>query len=168
VFADSICELLPVPIPFPVPSPLPEPPRSSPPDFASPFPGAFEVVCTSGAKGKCVRFGYKPWEQIADGSRVAMLSPEAARTALERSIEQMDPRTTDGHFDLSGRRRSGSAARSSWSWERPSRTSRLNNVHRRLESSFGPGYGLGIDTAPGEGTEVRLTVPKSHPGVRAA
>jgi two-component system, LytTR family, sensor kinase len=44
----------------------------------------------------------------------------------------------------------------------------LNNVHRRLESSFGPGYGLGIDTAPGEGTEVRLTVPKSHPGVRAA
>jgi len=44
----------------------------------------------------------------------------------------------------------------------------LNNVHRRLESSFGPGYGLGIDTAPGDGTEVRLTVPKSHPGVRAA
>jgi two-component system LytT family sensor kinase len=44
----------------------------------------------------------------------------------------------------------------------------LQNVHRRLESSFGPGYGLAIDTAEGEGTEVRLTVPKSHPGVRAA
>ena len=44
----------------------------------------------------------------------------------------------------------------------------LNNVHRRLESSFGPGYGLSIDSARGEGTEVRLTVPKSHPGVRAA
>jgi two-component system, LytTR family, sensor kinase len=44
----------------------------------------------------------------------------------------------------------------------------LNNVHRRLESSFGPGYGLGIDSARGNGTEVRLTVPKSHPGVRAA
>jgi two-component system, LytTR family, sensor kinase len=44
----------------------------------------------------------------------------------------------------------------------------LQNVHRRLESSFGPGYGLGIESAPGEGTEVRLTVPKSHPGVRAA
>jgi two-component system LytT family sensor kinase len=42
------------------------------------------------------------------------------------------------------------------------------NVHRRLESSFGPGYGLEIDAAEGEGTEVRLTVPKSHPGVRAA
>jgi two-component system, LytTR family, sensor kinase len=44
----------------------------------------------------------------------------------------------------------------------------LKNVHRRLESSFGPGYGLEIDSARGEGTEVRLTVPKSHPGVRAA
>jgi two-component system, LytTR family, sensor kinase len=44
----------------------------------------------------------------------------------------------------------------------------LQNVHRRLESSFGPGYGLAIDSAPGEGTEVRLTVPKSHPKVRAA
>jgi two-component system, LytTR family, sensor kinase len=44
----------------------------------------------------------------------------------------------------------------------------LQNVHRRLESSFGPGYGLTIESAVGEGTEVRLTVPKSHPGVRAA
>jgi two-component system, LytTR family, sensor kinase len=44
----------------------------------------------------------------------------------------------------------------------------LQNVHRRLESSFGPGYGLAIESARGEGTEVRLTVPKSHPGVRAA
>jgi two-component system, LytTR family, sensor kinase len=44
----------------------------------------------------------------------------------------------------------------------------LQNVHRRLVSSFGPGYGLGIESAPGEGTEVSLTVPKSHPGVRAA
>jgi two-component system, LytTR family, sensor kinase len=44
----------------------------------------------------------------------------------------------------------------------------LQNVHRRLESSFGAGYGLAIESAPGAGTEVRLTVPKSHPGVRAA
>jgi two-component system, LytTR family, sensor kinase len=44
----------------------------------------------------------------------------------------------------------------------------LGNVHRRLESSFGQGYGLAIESAEGEGTEVRLTVPKSHPGVRAA
>jgi two-component system LytT family sensor kinase len=44
----------------------------------------------------------------------------------------------------------------------------LQNVHRRLESSFGAGYGLAIESAPGAGTEVRLTVPKSHSGVRAA
>jgi two-component system LytT family sensor kinase len=44
----------------------------------------------------------------------------------------------------------------------------LQNVHRRLESSFGPGYGLTIESAEGRGTEVRLTVPKSHPRVRAA
>jgi two-component system, LytTR family, sensor kinase len=44
----------------------------------------------------------------------------------------------------------------------------LRNVNRRLQSSFGAGYGLGIESTAGEGTEVRLTVPKSHPGVRAA
>jgi hypothetical protein len=26
-----------------------------------PSPGRIELVCTSGAQGKCVRFGYKPW-----------------------------------------------------------------------------------------------------------
>jgi two-component system, LytTR family, sensor kinase len=44
----------------------------------------------------------------------------------------------------------------------------LSNVDRRLRSSFGPEYGLAIDSRPGQGCEVRLTVPKSHPGVRAA
>ena len=28
--------------------------------------GAFELVCTSGAQGKCVRFGYLPWRGTAD------------------------------------------------------------------------------------------------------
>lgn len=44
----------------------------------------------------------------------------------------------------------------------------VSNVHRRLQSTFGPGYGLTIDSTPGEGTVVELTVPKSHPGARAA
>ncbi|WAS95943.1 ADYC domain-containing protein [Nannocystis punicea] len=30
--------------------------------------GAFNVTCTSGAIGKCVRFGYKPWVTASDGS----------------------------------------------------------------------------------------------------
>jgi hypothetical protein len=27
----------------------------------------FELICTSGAQGKCVRFGYHPWETASDG-----------------------------------------------------------------------------------------------------
>jgi ADYC domain len=29
--------------------------------------GVFELICTSGAQGKCVRFGYHPWESAPDG-----------------------------------------------------------------------------------------------------
>ncbi len=30
-------------------------------------PGAFELICTSGAQGKCVRLGYHPWKMTSDG-----------------------------------------------------------------------------------------------------
>lgn len=30
--------------------------------------GVFELTCTGGAQGKCVRFGYRPWETQKDGS----------------------------------------------------------------------------------------------------
>jgi hypothetical protein len=30
-------------------------------------PNAFELICTSGAQGKCVGFGYHPWERAANG-----------------------------------------------------------------------------------------------------
>jgi hypothetical protein len=29
--------------------------------------GSFEIVCSSGAQGKCARFGYKPWLAAPDG-----------------------------------------------------------------------------------------------------
>jgi hypothetical protein len=29
-------------------------------------PNAFELICTSGAQGKCVRFGYHPWERATN------------------------------------------------------------------------------------------------------
>ncbi len=29
--------------------------------------GVFELTCTGGAQGKCVRFGYRPWEKQPDG-----------------------------------------------------------------------------------------------------
>jgi two-component system LytT family sensor kinase len=44
----------------------------------------------------------------------------------------------------------------------------LANVHTRLQSTFGPGYGLQLDSRPGHGTTVRMTVPKFRAGVRAA
>jgi hypothetical protein len=35
--------------------------------FEASDPGVFELICTSGAQGKCVRFGYHPWEFTRDG-----------------------------------------------------------------------------------------------------
>jgi ADYC domain len=35
--------------------------------LASADPATFELVCTSGAQGKCVRFGYAPWRMSKDG-----------------------------------------------------------------------------------------------------
>ena len=35
--------------------------------FVEAGPGVFELVCTSGAQGKCVRFGYHPWESAPGG-----------------------------------------------------------------------------------------------------
>ncbi|HKU97569.1 MAG TPA: ADYC domain-containing protein [Vineibacter sp.] len=37
-------------------------------EFKPAEPGVFELVCTSGAQGKCVRFGYRPWSRTADGT----------------------------------------------------------------------------------------------------
>jgi len=44
----------------------------------------------------------------------------------------------------------------------------LGNVHARLESTFGPGYGLAVDGDAGRGTTVVMTLPKFRAGVRAA
>jgi hypothetical protein len=35
--------------------------------FLDASPGVFELICTSGAQGKCARFGYHPWEGAPDG-----------------------------------------------------------------------------------------------------
>jgi two-component system, LytTR family, sensor kinase len=44
----------------------------------------------------------------------------------------------------------------------------IANVQARLQSSFGPGYGLEIESEPGHGTTVTMTLPKFRAGVRAA
>ena len=35
--------------------------------MAAAAPDRFEITCTSGAQGKCIRFGYKPWQTTSDG-----------------------------------------------------------------------------------------------------
>ena len=44
----------------------------------------------------------------------------------------------------------------------------LMNVQARLQATFGPEYGLGIESALDYGTTVTMTVPKFRAGVRAA
>jgi two-component system LytT family sensor kinase len=44
----------------------------------------------------------------------------------------------------------------------------VSNVDRRLRATFGEEYALQIDSAPGRGTTVVVTVPKFRAGVRAA
>jgi two-component system LytT family sensor kinase len=44
----------------------------------------------------------------------------------------------------------------------------IANVQARLQASFGPGYGLEIDSRVAHGTTVTMTVPKFRAGVRAA
>jgi len=44
----------------------------------------------------------------------------------------------------------------------------IANVQARLQSIFGPGYGLEIESEPDHGTTVTMTLPKFRAGVRAA
>ena len=44
----------------------------------------------------------------------------------------------------------------------------LGNVHGRLQSTFGEGYGLQVEPRNGRGTTVVMTLPKFRAGVRAA
>ena len=44
----------------------------------------------------------------------------------------------------------------------------LGNVHGRLRSTFGEGYGLELESEEGRGTTVVMTLPKFRAGVRAA
>jgi two-component system LytT family sensor kinase len=44
----------------------------------------------------------------------------------------------------------------------------LANVHARLQTTFGPEYGLEISSPAGGGTIVKMLVPKFRAGVRAA
>ena len=44
-----------------------------------PDPARFTITCTGGAIGKCVHFGYRPWERGADGASLADLYQTCVR-----------------------------------------------------------------------------------------
>lgn len=58
--------------------------------------GGFELTCTSGAVGKCIRWGYRPWEEGPGGSPLRAM--HAACTHMARADYGGDgtPHTRDG------------------------------------------------------------------------
>jgi two-component system LytT family sensor kinase len=42
----------------------------------------------------------------------------------------------------------------------------LFNVHRRLETIYGPGFGLRVESQEGKGTRVVVRIPRGFPGHR--
>lgn len=87
--------------------------------------GAFELACTSGAQGKCLRFGYRPWATGPDG--VSMQDRYNACIHMVRADYCGDgtPTTVDGTiidiFDDAGiqtpDRRAGFTFEAAWSPE---------------------------------------------------
>jgi hypothetical protein len=58
-------------------------------------PGVFELVCTSGGQGKCVRFGYRPWPG-ADGAGLRDLYNACIRMVRADYCGDNTPTTRDG------------------------------------------------------------------------
>ncbi|TWT15312.1 ADYC domain-containing protein [Reyranella sp. CPCC 100927] len=71
--------------------------RSTPQgDFKPAEPGVFELVCTSGAQGKCVRFGYLPWSRATDGTGLHEAYNACTRMVRGDYGGQGKPFTKDG------------------------------------------------------------------------
>lgn len=56
----------------------------------------FSLTCTSGALGKCVIFGYKPWRTAADGTPLAPLHQACTRAVRADYCGNGQPYTHDG------------------------------------------------------------------------
>jgi hypothetical protein len=63
--------------------------------------GGFDLTCTSGAIGKCIRWGYRPWEEQPGGPRLAALHQACVRMARADYGGDGRASTRDGvHIDL--------------------------------------------------------------------
>ncbi len=59
-------------------------------------PRRFFITCTGGAEGKCVRFGYKPWRQAADGTSLEPLYQTCVRMVRADYCGQGEGTTRNG------------------------------------------------------------------------
>jgi hypothetical protein len=64
--------------------------------FLEGSPGVFELICTSGAQGKCVRFGYHPWERAPDGGPIRPYYDACVRMVRADYCGDGRPWTRDG------------------------------------------------------------------------
>jgi len=59
-------------------------------------PARFAISCTGGAQAKCVRSGYRPWKQAADGTALAPLYEACVRMIRADYCGDGTPATRDG------------------------------------------------------------------------
>jgi hypothetical protein len=59
-------------------------------------PGRFSLTCTSGATGKCVRMGYKPWKTMPDGTSLRPYHTACTRMLRADYCGDGVPHTRDG------------------------------------------------------------------------
>ena len=74
--------------------------------------GEMEIVCSSGAQGKCLQLGYRPWSRLPDGSAILPAFNACVRMMRADYAGRGTPKTRDGTsvyvFDKLGIRRSHS------------------------------------------------------------
>src|SRR5262249_25709564 len=60
--------------------------------------GAFSMTCTSGAVGKCIRWGYRPWDEQPGGPPMRALHRSCVHMARADYGGDGRPSTRDGTF----------------------------------------------------------------------
>jgi two-component system LytT family sensor kinase len=103
-----------------------------------------------------IRHGIEP---LPDGGRVSV-SAEDAGSEIRIEVEDNGAGSDPGVFErlLGAAEPAPSAAREHVG---------LRNIDERMRAVYGDAYGLVIDTAPGAGTKITLTIPKYRTDVQA-
>ena len=68
--------------------------------FAGSEAGAFELACTGGAMGKCIRFGYHPWQTRAWPALALYRQAVNERAANERALQQQTDASSPSYLTL--------------------------------------------------------------------